>query len=148
MNVSIVSIRQYLRRLLRPLWESPQLVWLRQQQARAWRKYPWGMTVVGSWLGLSLWVGACWLVGGAPSISELREGLQASMAAAPAALATLSVPSVRRLIWIVVLVVVGGLAVQIGAIVLQDRPWQAWRRRRGWSVRESLDIAPRRGPRG
>ena len=143
-----VSIRPHLRRLCRPLWESPPLLWLRQQQARAWRKYPWGTTVVGTWLGVSLWVGACWLVGGAPSISEMREGLQASMAAAPAALATLSMPSVRWLFGIVVLALAVHLAVHIGAIVLQDRPWQAWRRRRGWPVRESLEIAPRRGSRG
>ena len=143
-----VSIRPHLRRLCRPLWESPPLVGLRQQQARAWRKYPWGTTTVWTCLSLSLYFGALWLVAGAPPISALPEVLQSSREAARAGLAALSMPSGRRLFGIVVLVVVGGLAVQIGAIVLQHRPWQAWRRRRGWSVRESLDIAPRRGPRG
>ena len=55
------------------------------------------------------------------------------MGAAPAALSTLSIPSVRRLFWIVVLALAVHLAVQIGSIVLPDRPWQAWRRRRGWA---------------
>ena len=104
--------------------------------------------MVWTCLSLSLYFAALWLVAGAPPISALPEVLQSSRAGARAGLAALSIPSVQRLFGIVVLVVVAGLAVQAGVIVLQRRPWQAWRRRRGWPVRESLDIARRRGPRG
>ena len=99
-------------------------------------------------LSLSLYFAALWLVAGAPLSPPCRKSCRAAGRAARAGLAALSIPSVQRLFGIVVLVVVAGLAVQAGVIVLQHRPWQAWRRRRGWPVRESLDIAPRRGPRG
>ena len=121
----IVSTWQHLRQRWRPLWDHPPILGLRRHYARAYRQHPNTTVLLTVWLGLGLYagivIGGAWLASGAPSTmaefwgSDLRR-MQEFLPTMPR---VLSLPSARRLIWIMVLLV-GARAVQLFLPIVLD----------------------------